>query len=314
MLRDDTHWSTARCACEGRRLWVNPGLAPGFIASRRMCRLHAYQVRPRVFGATPGVQGAVTVRTARTCAPRARSARVSADIPCSAPPRRSSRRLSVPRRRRSARANAGSSAAIRRAPRKAGRAPQQQQQTTAVAAACGVPPRTGPAPVTTPTTPRPPAPGVAPVQPTAVGSAENAGAPRVCIRRLVRGGTLRPDAGGPPPQPQDRPCVGRAATAATAATATAARSRMLRRRRRAVTRHQRHLRAVHAPPPPACMRRRRQRACARAAAAAEAGRHPAEAGREASRRCRNSDRLIGAKTKRAACGPPVACPVTGAAV
>ena len=49
---------------EGRRLWVNPGLAPGFIAGRTHVALHAYQVRPRVFGATTSVQGAVTVRHA----------------------------------------------------------------------------------------------------------------------------------------------------------------------------------------------------------------------------------------------------------
>jgi hypothetical protein len=47
---------------EGRRVWVNPGLAPGFIAGRTHVTLHAYNVRPRVFGATAGVQGAVTVR------------------------------------------------------------------------------------------------------------------------------------------------------------------------------------------------------------------------------------------------------------
>ena len=47
---------------EGRRLWVNPGLAPGFIAGRTHVALHAYQVRPRVFGATTSVQGAVIVR------------------------------------------------------------------------------------------------------------------------------------------------------------------------------------------------------------------------------------------------------------
>ena len=47
---------------EGRRLWVNPGLSPGFIAGRTHVTLHAYNVRPRVFGATTGVQGAVTIR------------------------------------------------------------------------------------------------------------------------------------------------------------------------------------------------------------------------------------------------------------
>jgi hypothetical protein len=47
---------------EGRRVWVNPGLAPGFIAGHAHVTLHAYNVRPRVFGGTAGVQGAVTVR------------------------------------------------------------------------------------------------------------------------------------------------------------------------------------------------------------------------------------------------------------
>jgi hypothetical protein len=47
---------------EGRRIWVNPGLAPGFIAGRTHVTLHAYSVRPRVFGGTADVQGAVTVR------------------------------------------------------------------------------------------------------------------------------------------------------------------------------------------------------------------------------------------------------------
>src|SRR6476646_10565828 len=47
---------------EGRRIWVNPGLAPGFIAGRTHVALHAYQVRPRVFSRTTSVQGAVTVR------------------------------------------------------------------------------------------------------------------------------------------------------------------------------------------------------------------------------------------------------------
>jgi hypothetical protein len=47
---------------EGRRIWVNPGLAPGFISARTHVALHAYNVRPRVFGSTAGVQGAVTVR------------------------------------------------------------------------------------------------------------------------------------------------------------------------------------------------------------------------------------------------------------
>jgi hypothetical protein len=46
---------------ESRRLWVNPGLAPGFISGRTHVALHAYKVRPRVFSGTTNVQGAVTV-------------------------------------------------------------------------------------------------------------------------------------------------------------------------------------------------------------------------------------------------------------
>ena len=61
MLRE-THIINRPVHIEGRRLWVNPGLAPGFIAGRTHVALHAYNVRPRVFGATTGVQGAVTVR------------------------------------------------------------------------------------------------------------------------------------------------------------------------------------------------------------------------------------------------------------
>lgn len=45
-----------------RRIWVNPGLAPGFIAARAHVTLHAYEVRPRVLSGTANVQGAVTVR------------------------------------------------------------------------------------------------------------------------------------------------------------------------------------------------------------------------------------------------------------
>jgi len=45
-----------------RRIWVNPGLAPGFIAARAHVTLHAYEVRPRVLSGTANVQGAITVR------------------------------------------------------------------------------------------------------------------------------------------------------------------------------------------------------------------------------------------------------------
>ena len=58
---------------EGRRLWVNPGLAPGFIVGRTHVALHAYQVRPRVFVATTSVQGARDRASARPAHLRARS-------------------------------------------------------------------------------------------------------------------------------------------------------------------------------------------------------------------------------------------------
>jgi len=62
ILLRDTRIINRPVHIEGRRLWVNPGLSPGFISGRTHVALHAYNVRPRVFGATTGVQGAVTVR------------------------------------------------------------------------------------------------------------------------------------------------------------------------------------------------------------------------------------------------------------
>jgi len=61
VLLRETHIINRPVHIEGRRIWVNPGLAPGFIAGRTHVSLHAYNVRPRVFGATTGVQGAVTI-------------------------------------------------------------------------------------------------------------------------------------------------------------------------------------------------------------------------------------------------------------
>lgn len=60
-LLRETHVINRPVHIQGQRIWVNPGLAPGFIAGRAHVTLHAYNVRPRVFGATSGVQGAVTV-------------------------------------------------------------------------------------------------------------------------------------------------------------------------------------------------------------------------------------------------------------
>jgi hypothetical protein len=62
VLLRDTRIINRPVHIEGRRLWVNPGLAPGFISGRTHVTLHSYNVRPRVFGGTSGVQGAVTIR------------------------------------------------------------------------------------------------------------------------------------------------------------------------------------------------------------------------------------------------------------
>ena len=62
VLFRDTHIINRPVQTEGAHVWVNPGLAPGFIAGRAHVTLHAYNVHPRVFSGTTGVQGAVTVR------------------------------------------------------------------------------------------------------------------------------------------------------------------------------------------------------------------------------------------------------------
>lgn len=48
---------------QGARLAVNPGISPAFVAAVTRTALPAYRVRPRVFGSTQGVSGAVQVRT-----------------------------------------------------------------------------------------------------------------------------------------------------------------------------------------------------------------------------------------------------------
>ena len=56
ILMRDTRIINRPVHIKGRRVSVNPGLAPGFIAGRTHVTLHAYNVRPRVFGTTAGVQ------------------------------------------------------------------------------------------------------------------------------------------------------------------------------------------------------------------------------------------------------------------
>ncbi len=168
----------------GGRVWVNPGLAPGFIAGRTHVALHAYNVRPRVFGATTGVQGAVTIRredlrtkgAVRRIAPitvQRSNVTIQATTSTAAP-----KALG-----KGEHGHLGS-----QPPRAAQGGVQQQQQPTGPA---GTPPRTGapviqhpagPAPVVTPT---------APVQTKPVEKHEE--------RREVHPPA---GAGGPPPQPK----------------------------------------------------------------------------------------------------------------
>ena len=158
---------------EGRRLWVNPGLAPGFISGRTHVPLHAYQVRPRVFGATTGVQGAVTVRredlrikgAVRRVAPITVQRSVTAIQPTAG----------VPAPKPLGKGERGQLGSHPPRAAQGGAAPPPQPQTPPSPPPAGAPlrtgpapvtppttPRTGPAPVTTPTTPRAPTPGAAP--------------------------------------------------------------------------------------------------------------------------------------------------------
>ena len=116
ILMRDTRIINRPVHIEGRRVWVNPGLAPGFIAGRTHVTLHAYNVRPRVFGTTAGVQGAVTVR--RDQLHKKGDIRRVARVTIQRTTTAIAPTATCRRRNRSARASAANSAAIRRVPRK----------------------------------------------------------------------------------------------------------------------------------------------------------------------------------------------------
>jgi hypothetical protein len=184
---------------EGRRVWVNPGLAPGFIAGRTHVALHAYNVRPRVFGATAGVQGAVTIRRdqlrnkgdIRRVAPVTIQRTTTAIAPVTGvPPKPLGKGEHGQLGSHPPRAAQGTSA------------PQQQQQQTPPS---GGPPHPGPAPVINPAI-KPANPAVVPKQPS--------GTPQTQERREIHPPAGNAPAGGnapvvhpngPPPPPPPPP-------------------------------------------------------------------------------------------------------------
>jgi hypothetical protein len=172
---------------EGRRLWVNPGLAPGFITGRTHVSLHAYQVRPRVFGATTSVQGALTVRTQdlRIKGAVRREAPITVQRSVTAIPT-----VSAPAPQPLGKGEHGQLGSHPPRAAQGTAAPQQQQQQ----GPAGTPPRTGPPVVQHPG----PAPAVTPAAPPKVPE-------RVEERRDVHppAGAGGPPAGanGPPPRP-----------------------------------------------------------------------------------------------------------------
>ncbi|MGH6665196.1 MAG: DUF6600 domain-containing protein [Pseudolabrys sp.] len=188
-----THIINRPVHVEGRRVWVNPGLAPGFIAGRTHVALHAYNVRPRVFGSTAGVQGAVTVHRDQL--------RTKGAIKRIAP-------VTVQRTNAAIQATVGTpppkplgkgehGVLGSRPPRAAQGGGTPQQQPTAPSG----PPRTGPAPAINPAI-KPATPAIVPKQPS--------GAPRTLERREVHPPAGNAPAGrnapvvhpnGPPPPP-----------------------------------------------------------------------------------------------------------------
>jgi hypothetical protein len=136
---------------EGRRLWVNPGLSPGFIAGRTHVALHAYQVRPRVFGATTSVQGAVTVRQQDLRIKGAVRRAAPITVQRSTTPIQAATTTAAPKALgKGERGQLGS-----HPPRAAQGGVTTQPQTPSSQPPAGVAPRTGPAPLTTtPTAPR----------------------------------------------------------------------------------------------------------------------------------------------------------------
>ena len=169
---------------EGRRLWVNPGLAPGFIASRTHVALHAYNVRPRVFGTTSGVQGALTVHRddLRTKGAVRRIAPITVQQTTTTIQATTS--TGAPKALGKGEHGQLGSHPLRAVQGAGGQQQQQQQQNSPT----GVPPRTG-APVVTPT---------APVQVKPLEKHEE----RREVHPPAGAGGAPAGAGGPPPQPK----------------------------------------------------------------------------------------------------------------
>lgn len=213
---------------EGRRVWVNPGLAPGFITGRTHVTLHAYNVRPRVFGATAGVQGAITVRRdelrkkgdIRRVAPVTIQRTTTAIAPVTgAPPPKP--------------LGKGERGQLGTHPPRAAQGGTPQQQQTAPA---GGSPRTGPPPVVNPAI-KPANPAVAPKRPS--------GTPQTLERREVHppagnAPVVHPNVAPPPPPKQPAPPPPRPATPPPAGHAPSP-----------PVVHAPPPPAVHAPPPPA---------------------------------------------------------------
>ncbi|HEY1472656.1 MAG TPA: DUF6600 domain-containing protein [Pseudolabrys sp.] len=191
---------------EGRRMWVNPGLAPGFIAGRTHLEMHSYQVRPRVFGATVGVQGALTVRQedlrTKGAVRRAAPITVQRSVTAIAPS------TTVPAPQPLGKGERGHLGSHPPRAAQGGGAPQQQQQQPPSPplqqqqqqqqkGQTGAPPRTGtpavqqpsPAPTTAP------APGSAPAQPKVLREE------RRDVHPPAGAGGAPAGAGGPPPHP-----------------------------------------------------------------------------------------------------------------
>ena len=197
-LLRETHIINRPVHVEGRRLWVNPGLAPGFIVGRTHVALHAYQVRPRVFGATTGVQGALTVRQQdlRTKGAVRRAAPITVQRSATAIP--PSTAAPAPKA-----LGKGESGQLGSHPQRAAQgsaAPQQQQQRQQQQpqpkGPTGAPSRTGPPAVQHPG----PAPAVTPAAPVQVKPLEKQEERREVHPPAGAGGAPA-GAGGPPPQP-----------------------------------------------------------------------------------------------------------------
>ena len=221
-------------AVRGARLAVNPGISPAFVAAATRTALPTYRVRPRVLGSTQGVSGAVRVRPedlrARRQGGPAGTPRVNA-VSVQRTTTVINPGAAVPAPKELGKGERGQLGSHPpRAAQGGAAAPQQQPQTTPAKPPAGAPLRTGPAPVTTPTTPQPLAPGAAP------SGQQPPGPPKTPERREIRpptgspagaggGGGAAPTIRQGEPQPQSRAAgkaraSDRAANAATAASAT----------------------------------------------------------------------------------------------